>query len=72
MHWVPGALHHIAFTLPDEQAGAALYARLAAHGVASTPILTTATMRNILFQDNNGMLLEADWSPSESVESQGL
>lgn len=62
LYWLPGALHHISFALPDEIAGLALRDRLESHGVAMTEImLQEDTVYNMLFQDNNGMLLEAAW-----------
>jgi catechol 2,3-dioxygenase-like lactoylglutathione lyase family enzyme len=53
--------HHIAFALPDEEAGLALRERLEQNGVASTPIGDAGPVRNTLFLDNNGLLLEAAW-----------
>lgn len=54
-------LQHIAFALPDEAAGIALRERLAEHAVQMTPIGDVGGVRNTLFLDNNGMLLEAAW-----------
>lgn len=63
MYWLPGALHHISFVLPDEAAGLAFRERLQAYGVAMTEIMLQGDMvYNMLFQDNNGMLLEAAWT----------
>ena len=63
MYWLPGALHHISFALPDESAGMALRERLRLHNVEMTEVMRQAdTVYNMLFQDNNGMLLEAAWS----------
>lgn len=58
---LPGALQHIAFALPDETAGLALQQRLQTSGVTATPINTIGPIKNILFCDNNGILLEATW-----------
>lgn len=54
-------LQHIAFVLPDEAAGVSLRERLAGHGVRMTEIGDVGGIRNTLFLDNNGMLLEATW-----------
>ena len=57
-----GALHHIAIALPDEEAGVALRARLVDAGVPVTEIMSQGpTIRDMLFPDNNGLLLEAAW-----------
>jgi catechol 2,3-dioxygenase-like lactoylglutathione lyase family enzyme len=62
---VPGALQHIAFALPDEAAALLLRERLERHGVAPTPFTTLGRVRNMLFHDNNGLLLEATWPAPE-------
>ena len=59
---VPGALQHIAFALPDEEAALALRRRLAATGVEATPVANLGPVSNMLFKDNNGLLLEATWA----------
>lgn len=59
--FIPGALQHIAFALPDEPAALILRERLRSHGVEMTPINALGTIRNFLFADNNGILLEATW-----------
>ncbi len=58
-----GALHHIAIALPDEVAGLALRERLQALQIPVTEIMDQGPVRNLLFPDNNGLLLEAAWSP---------
>ena len=69
LYWLPGALHHISFALPDRAAGLAFRKRLETHGVAMTEIMLQADMvYNMLFQDNNGMLLEAAW-PKDADET---
>ena len=65
--FIPGALQHIAFALPDEAAGLALHARLEASNVSVTPVNTIGPLRNFLFNDNNGYLLEATWPRSEFI-----
>lgn len=57
-----GALQHIAFALPDESTGNALLERLEAHTIANTGINDLGSLRNIMFLDNNGVMLEAAWS----------
>ena len=59
--FIPGVLQHIAFALPDEASALALRDRLSRHGVQTTGINELGPIRNILFVDNNGTLLEATW-----------
>jgi catechol 2,3-dioxygenase-like lactoylglutathione lyase family enzyme len=59
--FIPGALQHIAFALPDEKAALVLRERLTQHGVRITGINELGPIRNFLFVDNNGTLLEATW-----------
>ena len=54
-------VQHIAFALPDEAAGIELRERLKESGVESTEIGSVGPIRNTLFFDNNGLLLEATW-----------
>lgn len=58
---VPGALQHVAFALPDEEAALAIRRRLIAFGVEPTPTTDLGPISNMLFRDNNGLLLEATW-----------
>src|SRR5262249_9904593 len=62
--FIPGALQHIAFALPGLAEALALRDRLASFGVATTEIGNLGTVQNMLFRDNNGIVLEATW-PSE-------
>ena len=59
--FIPGALQHIAFALPDLVAAHALRERLTAHGIATTEIGDLGPVQNMLFRDNSGILLEATW-----------
>ena len=54
-------VQHIAFALPDEAAGVGLRGRLKENGVETTEIGSAGPIRNTLFFDNNGLLLEATW-----------
>ncbi len=54
-------VQHIAFALPDEAAGISLRERLRDRGVETTEIGSAGPIRNTLFFDNNGILLEAAW-----------
>jgi catechol 2,3-dioxygenase-like lactoylglutathione lyase family enzyme len=54
-------VQHIAFALPDEAAGIELRERLKESGVGSTDVGSVGPIRNTLFFDNNGLLLEATW-----------
>ncbi|MFL5803829.1 MAG: VOC family protein [Roseiflexaceae bacterium] len=58
---VPGALQHIAFALPDHHAAVARRERLTQFGITPTPFTTIGAIQNMLFHDNNGLLLEATW-----------
>jgi len=60
--FVPGALQHVAFALPSEEAALALRRRLDGLGVAVTPNTNLGPISNMLFRDNNGLLLEATWT----------
>ena len=54
-------VQHIAFALPDETAGISLRERLREGGLETTEIGDAGRVRNTLFFDNNGLLLEATW-----------
>jgi catechol 2,3-dioxygenase-like lactoylglutathione lyase family enzyme len=54
-------VHHLAFLLPDAEAGQQLYARLNAQEILTTPVMDQGGLYNFLFQDNNGLVLEANW-----------
>jgi hypothetical protein len=54
-------MQHVAFALPDEVAGLALRQRLREAGVETTDVGSIGSIRNTLFSDNNGLLLEATW-----------
>lgn len=56
------AVPHTAFAISGESAAVELRERLLAHGVTVTDINDIGAIRNILFRDNNGHLLEATWS----------
>lgn len=55
------AVPHIAFAISGEAAAVELRERLLAQGVTVTNINEMGPIRNILFRDNNGHLLEATW-----------
>jgi catechol 2,3-dioxygenase-like lactoylglutathione lyase family enzyme len=59
----PGGIgvHHVAFGLPDEAAALALRERLRTHGLPMTEIMDQGPFRDMLFRDNNGVLIEAAW-----------
>ena len=59
--FIPGALQHIAFALPDLAAAHALRERLAALDIATTEIGDLGLVQNMLFRDNSGILLETTW-----------
>jgi catechol 2,3-dioxygenase-like lactoylglutathione lyase family enzyme len=64
--FIPGVLQHIAFALPDEAAALALRDRLHQHKIETTGINTLGPLRNFLFVDNNGTLLEATWPNTQA------
>lgn len=59
--FIPGALQHIAFALPGVSDALALRERLTSFGMTATETGTMGTIQNMLFFDNNGILLEATW-----------
>lgn len=59
---LPGALQHIAFYLPEEVAALDLHERLQSLHVKVTGINEIGAIKNLLFFDNNGILLEATWN----------
>ena len=61
LHFVPGALQHVALTLPDTEAGQALRERLQELGIQTTEIMDQGPIYNFGFLDNNGIQLEAAW-----------
>ena len=54
-------IHHIAFALPDGAAGERLQERLQVAGIPTTPVMDQGDVYNLLFHENNGLLLEANW-----------
>lgn len=52
--YIPGALQHIAFALPDLAAADALRARLTAHGIETTPPRAIARSRTCSFSTRTG------------------
>ena len=54
-------VHHIAFSLPNPETGRQLQERLQAHDIVMTPVMDQGPLYNFLFQDNNGVMLEANW-----------
>ncbi|HSH78065.1 MAG TPA: VOC family protein [Herpetosiphonaceae bacterium] len=61
--FVPGAAQHIAVSLEDETDLVALRERLMAAGVAVTEMMNQGPLLQFLFVDNNGLMIEANWSP---------
>jgi len=59
--FIPGAMQHIAFALPDAAAAQALRKRLREHGVEPTPTGKIGPIQNMLFFDPHSILLEATW-----------
>jgi len=59
-----GAFQHLALALPDRAAGLALRERLRERGLVLTDVIDTGPISNLMFSDNNGILLEATWPRS--------
>jgi catechol 2,3-dioxygenase-like lactoylglutathione lyase family enzyme len=59
--FIPGALQHLAFGLPDSDAAEALRERLRAQGIEPWPTGLAGPLQSMLFFDNNGLMLEATW-----------
>lgn len=53
---------HFAFAIENEAVATALQQKITAHGVVTTPINTIGPIKNFLFWDVNGYLLEATWA----------
>ena len=67
--FVPGALQHIAVSLADEADLLALRERLGAAGVPVTALMHEGPLRQFLFVDNNGIIIEANWAPEEAHQA---
>ncbi len=59
--FLQGAMQHIAFAIQDEAAALGIRRQLEHHQIDISPINTIGNLRNFLFTDNNGILLEAMW-----------
>ena len=59
--FVPGALQHISLTLPDAEAGRAMWERLNTLGIQTTEIMEQRPIYNFGFLDNNGIQVEVAW-----------
>lgn len=53
---------HFAFAIENEAEAIALQQHLNKHGIATTPVNTIGAIKNFLFWDVNGYLLEATWA----------
>lgn len=62
---VPGALQHLALTLPDEEAGQALHARLQELLIQPTEIIDLRLNRSFRLLDNMGLIIEVAWLKPE-------
>jgi catechol 2,3-dioxygenase-like lactoylglutathione lyase family enzyme len=66
--FIPGAYQHIALALDDEESLVALRARLVTAGVDVTEMMEQGPILQFLFSDNNGIILEANWTPFDMIE----
>jgi catechol 2,3-dioxygenase-like lactoylglutathione lyase family enzyme len=64
--FVPGIYQHIALELEDEASLLALHARLRTAGVKVTELRNEGPIRLFYFADNNGIILEANWTPFDT------
>lgn len=61
--FVPGAMQHIALAMDNEADLLALRERVRAAGVHVTAVMDQGPVRQFLFADNNGIMIEANWTP---------
>ena len=61
--FVPGAYQHIAIAMEDEASLLALRERLIRADVAVTELMNQGPVRQFLLTDNNGIMIEVNWSP---------
>jgi catechol 2,3-dioxygenase-like lactoylglutathione lyase family enzyme len=61
VRFVPGALQHIALTLPNEAAGQALHARLRELNIQTTEIEDLRLNRSFRMLDPMGLIVEVAW-----------
>lgn len=58
---VPGAFQHIALSVEDEGVLIELRERLLSAGVEVTELMDQGPVRQFLFTDNNGIMIEVNW-----------
>jgi len=63
----PGAYQHIALEMENEESLLALRERLLSANVAVTELMSQGPIRQFLFLDNNGIFLEANWTPFDLI-----
>ena len=61
LHFIPGALQHIALSLPDEEAGQALLAHLHEVGIQTTELMEQEATQSFGLLDNTGLMIEIAW-----------
>lgn len=64
MPLLDGVFQHVSFGLPDREAALALQDRLRARGRVVTELIETGRFGNVMFADDNGVLLEATYPRS--------
>ena len=64
--FLPGTYQHVALELADESALLDLQMRLANAGVTVTDVSSKGPIRLFYFTDNNGILIEANWTPFDT------
>ena len=64
--FLPGTYQHVAVELADETALLDLHTRLSAAGVTVTDVTSEGPIRLFYFTDNNGILIEANWTPFDT------
>src|SRR5512133_41762 len=61
---VSGAFQHVALSVQDEDALVELRERLLSAGVEATELMDQGPIRQFLFTDNTGILIEVNWDPA--------
>src|SRR5262249_32002094 len=78
VRFLPGALQHLALTLPDEAAGQAVHARLRGLGLETTQIEDVPLNRCFRMLDPMGLIVEVAWlkpgqpAPPPSTDTEGM
>ena len=64
--FLPGTYQHVALELANETALLDLHTRLSTVGVTVTDVTNEGPIQLFYFTDNNGILIEANWTPFDT------